>query len=213
VEKVPSQTVREAPVVFLPDSLRDVDHGPKVYIDRMADTASGCFLTKASSGDRAPKVIGIPPGWEKMKALEEKYAEAEEERLLYVATTGAKQLLVVSRYPSSPEKGVWKDLEPYLIDAKELGEPPVEFTDRKPGVVSKDGFELGWRRTEELLSRSRAASYAMDTVTGMTEAVAVEEPFSGDGGLGMKWGGMIHKALQVLANDESVDVDILATAS
>ena len=53
------------------------------------------------------------------------YGRAEQERLLYVAATRARQFLVVSWYPSKPEKGAWTNLSPYLGAVEELEAPTV----------------------------------------------------------------------------------------
>jgi ATP-dependent helicase/nuclease subunit A len=200
----------EAPVVFLADPLKDSDYPPEMHIDRIADSTHGYFPVTASSGNwGGSKVLGLPPTWEEMRSLEERYSRAEEDRLLYVATTRAKQLLVVSRYPSSPDKGAWKDLEPYVAGAEELEEFPVRVIERRSGVLPVEDFQAAQNAIIASLSRSRDVSYAMKTVTAVAEERASETPFSGEGGMGMKWGGMIHKALQMLAEDESVDLGIL----
>jgi ATP-dependent helicase/nuclease subunit A len=49
--------------------------------------------------------------WEKHSEEETKYLLAEETRLLYVAATRARNLLVVSTYPGRPELSPWHPLE------------------------------------------------------------------------------------------------------
>ncbi len=200
----------EAAVVFLADPLKDSDHGPELHIDRIAGVATGYFLATVPGNHGGSKAIGIPPRWEEKEAVEERYAEAEEDRLLYVATTRAKQLLVVSRYPSKPDKGAWKDLEPHLTQREELEERFGEIVEKAPGVVSREEFMKARARIDDVLSKSKSASYDVQTATGIVEEQAIEKPFSGEGGMGMKWGEMIHKALRILLTNESVDLDVLA---
>ena len=52
-----------------------------------------------------------PPGWEALKAQEEARAAAEARRLLYVACTRARDLLVVPVPPKDARAGAfWRDV-------------------------------------------------------------------------------------------------------
>lgn len=203
----------EAPVVFLADPLKDTDHGPEVHIDRLGDKAVGYFVATEPSGRRGSTVIGLPPDWAAKKDLEERYGEAEEERLLYVAATRAKQLLVVSRYPSSAGKGAWIELEPYLAGVGELEAPDVDVEARRPGVVSRAGFEEAKSRREASLAGGRLPSYAVESVTGIVEAESEMGPFAETGVAGRKMGSAIHRALEMLVRDESIDLDALTQSA
>ena len=107
----------EATIVFLADPMRDTDHDPDLHIRRSGDKASGYVVASRRRGEYQREIVGLPPDWEKYEIIEREYQRAEEDRLLYVAVTRAKQHLIVSRYPDKSDKGSWKDLYPYLETA------------------------------------------------------------------------------------------------
>ena len=110
----------EATVVFLADPMKDTDHDPDLHIRRSGDKAAGYVVASRRRGEFQREIVGLPPDWEKYAKIEREYQRAEEDRLLYVAVTRAKQLLIISRYPDKPDKGSWKDLYPYLETVEEL---------------------------------------------------------------------------------------------
>jgi ATP-dependent helicase/nuclease subunit A len=111
----------EAPVVFLADPLREPTHDPDLHVDRTGK-GMGFFVATQEKGEHKKEIVGIPLEWDRYAETEQKYREAEEDRLLYVATTRAKQLLVISRYLDKTEKGAWSSLYPYLesVDERKL---------------------------------------------------------------------------------------------
>jgi ATP-dependent helicase/nuclease subunit A len=66
------------------------------------------------------EAIAEPEGWDRDAAEEAAYRSAEEDRLLYVAATRARNLLVVSRYAPKSDDGPWSALAPMLDDVPEL---------------------------------------------------------------------------------------------
>jgi ATP-dependent helicase/nuclease subunit A len=202
----------EAAVVFLADPLKDTDHGPELHIDRLGDEAIGYFVASTESGKWSTTVVGIPPEWQAMEDLEMQYTAAEEERLLYVATTRAKQLLVVSLYPSSPGKGALKRIEPYMTGVEELQTQVVPVKLPKLGVVTREKFEEAKAGREQLLGWIRVPSYRYDTVTGVVETAPGPSPFRTGDGMGKRWGSAIHKTLEIMIEDESVDLGVLSRA-
>ncbi len=200
----------EATVVFLADPLKEITHPPDLHISRSEKGATGYFLASSQVSEFQRNIVGIPPDWETFEALELAYQKAEEERLLYVATTRAKQLLVVSRYTEKPDKGAWKDLYPYLDNVEELEAErmPVEAVDR--GTVKPEDFEAGKKEISEKMSKSRLNSYATESVTAAAKAADSKIPFSEDTGRGMSWGRIIHKMLEAVTRDASVELDLMA---
>lgn len=76
------------------DPLKEATHPPSLHISRTGDQDVGYFVASRQAGEFSREIIGIPPNWSTYEEIENKYQKAEEERLLYVATTRAKQLLV-----------------------------------------------------------------------------------------------------------------------
>lgn len=200
----------EATVVFLADPLKEVSHDPSLHIARMEDRAVGYFVASHQKGEFQRETVGFPPDWQEHERLEQAYQQAEEERLLYVATTRAKQLLVVSMYPEKMDKGGWKDLYPYLIEAEELEtfeEVPPVITE---GKISPKSFAEGKRQIAERISKSKQVSYRVETVTKASKPLGEELPFREDTGRGMSWGRIIHKMLEILTREDIIDLELIA---
>jgi len=200
----------EATVVFLADPLKEVSHDPSLHIARMEDRAVGYFVASHKKGEFQRETVGLPPDWQEHERLEQAYQQAEEERLLYVATTRAKQLLVVSRYPEKMDKGGWKDLYPYLVEVEELEtleEAPSVVTEEK---ISAETFAEGKRQITERISASKQGSYRAETVTKVSKATGEELPFLQDTGRGMSWGRIIHTMLEARAKEETADLELMA---
>ena len=130
----------EAPVVFLidPGSPRspDVD----IHVDRSEDT-SRAYLTLWRPFGQGKKLLAAPVGWSNFEATEKEFALAEEQRLLYVAATRAKNILVAGAKPSKRGlEGYWRHL------AQQAGTPLPDLPQREfPKVPirsrNKDSFQ------------------------------------------------------------------------
>jgi ATP-dependent helicase/nuclease subunit A len=200
----------EAPVVFLADPIREVSREPDLHITRKGKKAKGYFTAFQQLAEYKREMIGLPPDWEQYKNLEQEYQQAEEERLLYVAVTRAMQLLIVSQYPKKSDKGAWKDLTPYLASIQELEystvPAPVPVTEK----ITTQRFQAGKQSIADGLARSKEPSYRVETVTKKSKASGEEAPFTQDTGRGFSWGRILHKLLEVVALDESADLDLMA---
>ncbi|MDZ7697769.1 MAG: UvrD-helicase domain-containing protein [Deltaproteobacteria bacterium] len=201
----------EAPVVFLADPLKETSHEPSLHITRQKDKALGYFVAIAQKGEHRKEIVGLPPDWQEQKAKEQKYQEAEEERLLYVATTRAKNLLVVSWYPDKMGKGGWKALYPYLQHVEELetGEEDAPLI-APEGEISPKQFMEGKKQIRGKILGSKAVSYQVDSVTQSSKGAGEEVPFFEDTGRGMSWGRIIHKMLELLVTDATINLELIA---
>lgn len=195
----------EAPVVWLANPAGVGDFEPDKHVRRTGRTPLGHFRFKKQVG-RQTKTISQPAGWETSAAEELKYESAEENRLMYVAATRARDLLVISGYAGNlGEKAAWGPLEKGLAIVEELpdcqaasagtspGAPPLrkKKTPVKPAEVTKG--------REELRRRMAAASLASslhETVTSLARREA-EPPDWAKGGLGL-WGSEVHVLLKTL---------------
>ncbi len=143
----------EAPVVFLAHPGRRVEIPPTVHIDRLNNR--GYFIAQRIRGEYTREVLGQPVGWDDMAALEEKYLQAEEIRLLYVAATRARNLLIISTYPAKKSLSPWAELEPFMDGADELEEigvkdaPLDRAVPQERQLVEPDGVDIS---TEEAAS-------------------------------------------------------------
>ena len=199
----------EAPVVFLADPLKDVNHPPEFHIKRSKDVVEGIFVATTKPSDYRTEVIALPPDWETYEEIEEKYEAAENDRLLYVAATRAKQMLVVS-CPGSSSKGAWKGLYPYLNDLHELERVEDKFSAAEVGEINPEDFASGKEETAKRMDMLRKPGYRLETVTRLAEEASETKPFDNSAGKGMNWGRVIHGMLDALARNESKDINILA---
>ena len=62
------------------------------------------MVEEREEGQWKLRAIAEPPDWERHEADEKQYLDAEFNRLLYVAATRAKDLLVIGRYTGTPAK-------------------------------------------------------------------------------------------------------------
>ncbi len=107
----------EAPVVILANPGNHKVFEPVFHVDRSAGEAEGYLVISKVKDDYGNiEYLALPPDWDSKGAEEEIYRDAEYIRLLYVAATRAKNVLVISKYEDKPEKSPWHPLEKFLND-------------------------------------------------------------------------------------------------
>lgn len=181
----------EAPVVFLANPRKKMSHEINFYIARQDEGPKGYFRVSLERDD-----IGIPPRWDHACEEEGKYSSAEKDRLMYVASTRAKQLLVISSYPYS--ESVWSLFEQYLMDTPELEGTEVispKQTLDDAHITPKDCKDA-IARFEKMAGNTTAPTYELACVTGLKDD-AMQPGWSKEG-KGMGWGRVIHRALEAL---------------
>lgn len=115
----------EADVVFLADPAGGLTPRVDVHIERTEMGALGWLkIVRTSEGSFAAKVLGEHVDWSTHEAAELPYLHAEEDRLLYVAATRAREVLVVSRSTEKLRAPAWGVLNTFLARALELPVPP-----------------------------------------------------------------------------------------
>jgi ATP-dependent helicase/nuclease subunit A len=187
-----------------------------VHIKRDGAKALGWFkVEKRSEGSFAAKLLGEHADWEEHKAVEEPYLAAEEDRLLYVAATRARQMLVASRSAGNKGKPAWGVLNDNLGAAKELPVPAtVKVASSKPTTTTAKA------QAEALAARVAAGggvnspSWSITSVTAEAKHIAMTaaagDPAATDDATtvvrqdtpshradaGMAWGTLIHGLLE-----------------
>jgi len=199
----------EAPVVFLADPLKYTAHDPDLHISRLEKQGLGFFVAYRRKGEYVDEIVGLPPDWQKYVELEQKYQEAEADRLLYVATTRAKQLLVISRYPEKEDKGAWISLYPYLGKADELEMPKLEERVAVKKEIPAQEFTGAKERIARHIEISKLQSYKTVAVTTEAKASSDGKPFVKESGQGMSWGRIVHRILENLAKNKTIDLNLL----
>ncbi|MBU5445400.1 UvrD-helicase domain-containing protein [Paenibacillus sp. MSJ-34] len=205
----------EAPIVFLACPCGEKDHDADQFVDRSESEAQGYFLIQQSKGFQK-ETIAQPVGWEAMSVRERAFMHAERDRLLYVAATRAKQMLVVSLYPEQPAKCPWSSLMDGMELIRELDVPESDVqTDEYDRELDGDivigttssglsgseasSIDLGayLDLRDQVFQQLRRPTYAEATVTGLTKSVGDTPEWSATG-RGQSFGSVIHKGLEAV---------------
>ena len=210
----------EAPVVFLANPFSGVSARVDVRVVREANKAHGYFQIKREFG-KGEKVVAEPAGWDQHHADELLYIQAEEQRLLYVAATRAKDMLVISRWgKSAGGRRPWEVFDPFLDQAKELS-VPASIQQTMPEVVdlSASAAATAVTRAEARHLHAVRGSWAAATVSTETKhlpkAAPVAEPDDPTGVVtadtpsrrvdaGTAWGSLIHGLLEHALRHQNV---------
>lgn len=188
----------EAPVVFLACPCGNVDHDATEHIDRLAEPPKGYFTISKQRDSYTSEVIAQPVGWAERNETERLFMHAETERLLYVAATRAKQLLIVSQYPSRPAIDPWSLLAGSLQHQLELDEVSAKPVIAEELLIMPD--IQGWSaERQSRLEKAAQPSYRSADVTGLAKSVGDGVPIRRSaGGKGMAYGTLVHRCLQAL---------------
>jgi ATP-dependent helicase/nuclease subunit A len=194
----------EARVVFLADPLGGVEPRADVRIVRDGGRAQGFLQATRTLGEFGRRPLAEPAGWAEHEREELAYVEAEEKRLLYVATTRAKDLLVISRSPAQGGRspGAWTALDPYLSGAEELTIPADVSPPAGAAVhVAPEMREAARVMREDAHRVAVRPSWQVESVTGTAHRGAssgqpavmgrTREPDTG-----MAWGRLVHALLE-----------------
>ncbi|MCU0243364.1 MAG: PD-(D/E)XK nuclease family protein [Acidobacteria bacterium] len=195
----------EAPVVWLANPAGVRDFEPDRHVRRTGATPRGWFRFTRSFGF-ATKTVSQPLGWEESAGEERKYEKAEEDRLMYVAATRARDLLVVSAYAGDlGDRRSWGPLEDGLADVPELaGEAPAPEGEARPrprrgrrsGIVGLEEARTARAGLRKKMAEASLAGAIHETVTAVARR-DLEPPAWAKGGLG-RWGSEVHVMLRAL---------------
>jgi ATP-dependent helicase/nuclease subunit A len=191
----------ESPVVALYDTADDY----RTPVDLVAQWAEGTIAVGFREGCQ-------PPGWDVLSAREKVRAGAEARRLLYVACTRARDLLVVPSPPKDARVGAfWKDLIAQLparsdadVRVVDAGDPPTISRDER-GADLRELSEAGggdtagekWdARRGELLEAAGHRPFVPASVTraALRQAPAAVAIAAATGG--RDFGSLVHRILE-----------------
>lgn len=191
----------EAPIVALFDSADDL----WIRVDVVPLWREGKIAIGFREGCQ-------PPQWDVLKSKEEARTRAEARRLLYVACTRARDLLIVPRPPTDARVGdFWRDLIELLpvtsdadvevLDADTLPAPQAELAsaDLRAVAVAEGGDPVAVRWEAERAERIKAAGHRPLTPISVTRAAmrsAAPSVFAAGGGGGRDFGNLVHKLLE-----------------
>jgi ATP-dependent helicase/nuclease subunit A len=205
----------EADVVFLADPCGGFDPRVDVHIERTDLKAKGWFeVVKKTEGSYTAKLLGEHRDWAVHKAAELPYLQSEQDRLLYVAATRARELLIISRYTGTNKHAAWGVLNDFLADAKELPVAPIVAAPRVPpldcstdaqaaAIVLREAaqdqlLEVSWSIssvTAEARPIARMTRTADASADDPTKVVGTDTP-AHRADAGLAWGTLIHGLLE-----------------
>ncbi|MDQ6892120.1 MAG: UvrD-helicase domain-containing protein [Acidobacteriota bacterium] len=205
----------EARVVFLADPTDANPPGPRLWVDRSSDPPRAHVLVEKRTGPFSREEIARPPGWDEKCALEKEFQDREDERLLYVAATRARDALIVSfrRNSKGEVGGPWKRFDAWARQTLPEAAAPADATPA-PRVAASELQTFRARRAERLARSSKptisAASVTALVHASLPSADAATRPFIPGTGRGMSWGSALHRLLEAAMRDPNVDLRALA---
>lgn len=145
----------EAPVVFLAHPCKRPSISPDHHIHRDGEGCQGYFLIKKDTGEFSARVIGQPVNWADYERVEQSYQDAEETRLLYVAATRARNLLIISSSEKANTKNPWEPLLSFIDEHTDavLEESTGGGVDVNTEADGNTEVEHVMKQAEELVSQ------------------------------------------------------------
>ncbi len=193
----------EAEVVVLAAPVPSVAREPSLHISRGASgDADGWLRVQTGEGNSA-ELLAQPPGWSRLAQFEALLLEAERDRLLYVATTRARRMLVVAQRADGEDGGLWGRLTPALqAHARELTMRPRPMPGRRRLEVAADVLVAHAGAAAAAGAARAAPGYEVRSVTRALRQDREEErhynwPTATDGHRGARArGDAIHRVLE-----------------
>jgi len=180
-------------VVFLADSYdtRVDDAGVDFHVSRMGDAPFLSLPVQRPKGEHHKEIIAEPIGWEEDKEEEVKFLDGEKLRLLYVAATRARNLLVVAHYEGNIQRGSWARLYPYLEGVPELRTPASV-----PGDISVGALPDWQAEREDRARRWEVIGRPTYGLRAVTEEVLEDPQDEGKWSRGRGYGSVIHRLFE-----------------
>jgi ATP-dependent helicase/nuclease subunit A len=191
----------EAEVVFLADPKGGYEAAPDIRVLREGTGTGFLPIVRKSDTSWARTTLAIPPDWDVHAAEEQKYLDAEEDRLLYVAATRAKEVLVVGRATRPGKNGAWSGLDDFLAGVPELSVPnhveltepaPIDFASSSAAIAHADAAHQAANHatwfSNSVTETERHNSFGADGLTASTPARRADA--------GVAWGTLVHGLLE-----------------
>ena len=196
----------EAKVVVLAAPTKPPQHDASFHLSRDPSGGARAWMV-IQDAEGAP--VAQPSGWGTYAAAEDRFLDAERDRLLYVAVTRAKERLVISRYggeaaPANPEddESGWSPLRAAIADAPELTIPAGtpegrrrldDATDIMRTAASANAWRQGARRPSWQRSTvTESARAEKDAARALHPTTTAQE------GSSRAWGRAVHRVIEAL---------------
>ena len=197
----------ESPVVFLAISYNATTHNPTYYIERTGQEPQGHFLVYHSNpySKGKGKRLAQPENWEDYCQIETSHNEAENIRLLYVAATRAKNILVISSLNHKSNKNnPWLPLLKNIKEGMNITIPEAELPEGKTKEYEKekkkekesllDDYKKVQREWGQWIKDLSKSSYYEKKPTDFKDEKKHRKIKTVDVG-GTDWGSAVHKIL------------------
>lgn len=194
----------EADIVVLAGPKQPGDRTLTVHVERQGDGgAVGSLLV--CDGKLA---IAEPVDWDAKAAAERRFLDAEQERLRYVATTRAREQLVISRLDNiiltgrKPDLSLWGPLTEAATDLPAEEMPVVPAEGRRGLDASAEALAADARDVEHRREAAARSSWLHRTVTRSLaeERGEIQEvgPVHAAGRGGKAWGNAVHAMIEAM---------------
>ena len=220
----------QAPVVVLAAPVGETRRKPDHHIARLDEGRAAGYLVVQTREKWGTNIHAMPPDWFERQATEERFDDAEEVRLMYVAATRAEDELVVARRDEDIAKSPWSLLDPWLEEhGARLDDMVIEplrpratleedgraIRDRAVGIdVRRDkkgrpGYLFQSVTSVAKTAEKGEAQLALDLESGRPEIAEVpagaptEDRPPEQRSRGFSWGTVVHGALAAAAGELS----------
>lgn len=210
----------QATVVFLAAPTNGMATRADERILRDEGYAEGFMALKRPGAFGSPgEIFAAPLDWEQHEQAELEALEAERLRLLYVAATRAKDVLVVGRWSGSHgrAKRAWEPFELFLADCEELPWPcaPMPVAGQ---LVTIDDANAAYLERTSAWAQCATPSWSRSSVTATQrqESITIESveppPAKSEerGAAGAAWGDLVHRLLEHAMRGPNRDASHLA---
>jgi ATP-dependent helicase/nuclease subunit A len=161
----------------------------------------------------SPPLLAHPPGWEQLATEEQRFLDAEANRLLYVAATRAGVKLVVSQRDDAKanERNPWRLFDSYLPEAVQARDPgPVASRASVEVKIDPEDWQRDVGAIEQRWQAVTHPTYAVQAV----KALVIREgpkPRGAEKG-GAEWGTVLHSLLEAAMKRPGADLSSLAVS-
>jgi ATP-dependent helicase/nuclease subunit A len=200
----------ESPVVFLAIPYNSTTHEPTYYIERTGQEPYGHFLVYHSNtyNKGKGKRLAQPKNWEDYCQLEVSYNEAEEIRLLYVAATRVKNLLVISSLNHKSNKSnPWLPLLKNIKKEMDITVPEAILPGGKAKTKEKekkslcDSYKEIQKECGQWIKDLSKSSYYEKKPTDFKDEEKHRKIKTVDVG-GTAWGSAVHRTFDYLIKED-----------
>jgi ATP-dependent helicase/nuclease subunit A len=192
----------EGKVVFLADPVAGVPPRVDRRIVREGAAAKGYFAITKAKGEHGNEneTLAQPANWSRLEQDELRFVTAEETRLLYVAATRAREMLVVSEWLGAVRGTAtkpWAPLQPYLAACTAINpsDRPEETLIVRPDL-SPEARSAAAEARNSRFARITLPDFQTIAISSMAEHSG--HRIEGDiaGPAGRDWGTLLHLLLE-----------------